>query len=231
MAVSAAEIVSGSGFVQAREKGTAKQKTAFKIDGDRKRIVVTVECTDTEPAKLHASTAESLWASDHVELFLSPDGNVQNYYQFMIPYKWDGRFNAYFAEKGNIQPDPYDPDWTGTAEDTETGWRATFTIPLSSFYMTRDGVWKEKWLVNVTRLSRVHGESSTWAKLPRSFHDPDKFNKVAGFPERSKEDDVAIESVSAEITGRAAAQVLRAGRRARVPPFHPDRVRLRDEVT
>lgn len=201
-AASAAEIVAGSGFVQAHSRGASKLKTSFRIEADQKRVVVTVDCVDPDPVKLHASKAVSLWASDHVELFLSPDGNVQNYYQFMIPYRFDGRFSAYFAEKGNIQPDPYDPDWTGTAEDTATGWRATFTIPLSSFYMTRNGVWKGTWLVNVTRASRLHGESSTWAKLPRDFHDPDKFNRVAGFPTRLSSDDVVIESVSSEITGR-----------------------------
>ena len=199
--VLAAEIITGSDFVLAREKGEPTQKTSFKIEADSQCIVVSVDCTDTNPEKLHASKASSLWKSDHVELFLSPDGNVQNYYQFMIPYHFDGRFNAYFAEKGNIQPDPYNPDWTASAQDTETGWRAIFRIPLSAFYMTRSAVWKKTWLVNVTRHSRIHSESSTWAKLPRGFHDPDKFEKVSGFPIREKEDDVAIESVSAEIDG------------------------------
>ena len=198
-AASAATVLTGDGFVEHPHGVKPKCATSFRVDVDAGVLTCIVDCIDPDPARLHAGTGEGFRHADPVELFLSPDGNVQNYYQFMIPIRGSERFAAFFAEKGGIQPDPYDPDWEGVAETTPGGWRATFRIPLSSFYMTRNSVWSGTWLVNVTRNSRNQGELSTWKKVVRRFHDPDRFAKVGGFPARDKADDVFIESALCEI--------------------------------
>ena len=206
--VSAATILTGDGFAEHPHGCQPKCATSFLIDCDDGVLTCTVDCRDPDPDRLHAGTGEGFRHADHVELFLSPDGNVQNYYQFMVPIRGTERFAAFFSEKGAIQPDPYDPEWSGDAELTPDGWRATFRIPLSSFYMTRNPVWSDTWLVNVTRNSRNHGELSTWQKVVRRFHDPDRFAKISGFPVREKSDDVFIESASCEIASEEGGEYV-----------------------
>ena len=207
---SAATVLTGDGFVEFPHGVKPKCATSFRIDVDGGVLTCVVDCRDPDPARLHAGTGEGFRHADHVELFLSPDGNVQNYYQFMVPIRGAERFAAFFAEKGGIQPDPYDPEWEGTAELTPCGWRATFRMPLSSFYMTRNSVWSETWLVNVTRNSRNQGELSTWKRVVRHFHEPDMFAKVGGFPARDKSDDVFIESASCEISSMEGGEYVGA---------------------
>jgi len=199
-AASAGVVVKGGDFVKHPEGGSPRGATSFRIECDGGVLVATVDCRDPEAARLHAGTGEGIRYADSVELFLSPDGNVQNCYQFIVPIRGSERFAAFFAEKGGIQPDPYDPEWEGVAENTPDGWRATFRVPLASFYMTRNAVWSGTWLVNVTRNSRNLGEQSAWKKTLRRFLEPDRFAKVGGFPARPKEDDVLIESASCAIT-------------------------------
>lgn len=201
-ALSATEITRGSGFRTFPSGGKLKAPTTFVIVADEERVTVTVDCVEPDTAKLRASTGENWRGSDSVELFLAPDGTVQNHYHFIIPYRGEERRVAFYAEKGTIEPDPYGPDWTGTSEDTTNGWRATFSIPLSSLYMTRNHQWSRTWRVNVTRNNKIQRELSTWAPMMKSFNEPDNFRKVAGFPMRRNQDDNAVESVSFEVTGR-----------------------------
>ena len=122
--VSAATILTGDGFAEHPHGCQPKCATSFLIDCDDGVLTCTVDCRDPDPDRLHAGTGEGFRHADHVELFLSPDGNVQNYYQFMVPIRGTERFAAFFSEKGAIQPDPYDPEWSGDVELTPDGWRS-----------------------------------------------------------------------------------------------------------
>lgn len=186
-------IVEGSGFSKLRPcKGTAK--TAFSIDADAEKVKVHVDVEVGNPEKLKDFSGEGFNGGPGcIEVFLSPDGTVQNYYQFLVAAKGDEKVAYFFAEKGGIQPDPYDPEWTATSALTEKGWTCDVEIPLSSFYMTRNANWKTTWLVNVAMNDRTTGGLYTWMKTDRFFGEPDRFKKVGGFPLRNIKDDVYIE--------------------------------------
>lgn len=196
MHFASAAIVEGGGFSKLRPcKGTAN--TTFAIDGDAEKVKVTVECAVSDPAKLGEFAGEGFAdGPGSVEVFLAPDGTVQNYYQFVVSAMGTERKAYFFAEKGGIEPDPYDPEWTSSTRRTAKGWACDIEIPLSSFYMTRNSNWKTTWLVNVTVNDKTGGGLSTWAKMERSFHEPDHFRKVGGFPRRGETDDVYVESAA-----------------------------------
>lgn len=193
-------IVEGGDFVRHPDGGAVRAKTSFAISSDPQdwNLVVDIDCEVRDLAKFRAADGDG---GDHVEVFLSPDGNVQHYYQFMVNAKGEKRFAAYFEEKGDIQPDPYMPEWKYERRETEKGWAVRITIPYYSFYMTRNDRWSGEWLVNVARGNGIDGEKSTWNRLYGSFHDADHFRRVSGFPKRQKAFDVVIESAEVMIDG------------------------------
>ena len=137
----------------------------------------------------------------------SIDGGAFEFYQFVIAF--DGRQMALFwSEGGNIQPDPYGPVWESKAVETPEGWTAEVKIPLSAFYMTRNGAWKSSWKVNVGRSYR-DGEQhqfSSWVD-GKNYRDFKNYRTLGGFPVRRAEEDVWVKSVVANVKGPESGRV------------------------
>ena len=113
--------------------------------------------------KLKSAPAGDLWGTDAIELFLVPDGNTQEYYQFLVT-STNYTYAMYYAEGGNIRPDPYGPVWKSAIHADKDFWSAEIELPLTAFYMTRQNIWKSEWRVNVCRCrSAVVSERSSWS--------------------------------------------------------------------
>ena len=192
------------GFVKignvARQKGDVKPAAAteFAMLADATTLYVGVRCHEPKMPKEYV--IESLWCVDAVEVLLSPTGRTFDFYHFAVPLFTDQRFQTYWAESGNIQPDPYVPEWKAVVWRGENLWSVEFAIPLTAFYMTRNDAWNTTWLVNVARSNPQHNELTSWAKVLNSYKEIERFRKIEGFPVRDPKDDVAILSAVSEIT-------------------------------
>ena len=183
-------------------------QTIFKVLADKDRVYFGIKCLEPEmDKKEQEDLARSIWGSNHVELFVSPSGGTYDYYQFITFFgSWTPRA-VYYAEGGQIRPDPYAPDWKSAVYKGEDFWSVEMEIPMTAFYMTGNDSLSDTWLINPTRCrtdpktGRGYSLSSP-CKLERSFTEFDKFLVVDGFPKRPAEDDLRI--VFAETTIESA---------------------------
>ncbi len=186
--------------------GLAEERTAFKILPCEDRIIVGVKCYEprTMDHLIATQHSKAIFGSHHVELFFSPAGTSYEFYQFAVSV--DERMDAYYyAESGNIQPDPYAPDWKCASYIGDGFWSTEIEIPLSSFYMTPHTRWSDKWLMNVTRCrisEEDHSHYSSWCRLPNGFLQSTGYASVTGFPVRPKEDDLWMTAVLADLEGQ-----------------------------
>lgn len=192
------------GFVKignvARQKGdeTPKAQSEFALLADDDALYVGVRCFEPKMPRPYA--IDSLWCVDAVEVLLAPGGRSFDFYQFVTPLFTEQRFQTFWSEGGNIQPDPYGPEWKSAVWRGDDQWTVEFRIPFNAFYMTRQEAWSTTWLVNVARNNRQNGELTSWAHVKNSFKESGVFPKVGGFPKRKPTDDIAVLSAVAEIT-------------------------------
>ena len=185
-------------FLQTAGGEIQEPASFFKILPCEDRIYIGFKCM--EPGNMdHVNETKYLWNSwggHSMEIFLSPSGSPFDFYQFYVPFT--GKVGSiYYAEGGNIQPDPYAPVWNSAIYTGDEYWSAEVEIPLTAFYMTSHTRWSDTWLVNLTRTRlNEHGGSvySTWAPLKFGFLEPNGFIPIAGFPVRPVQDDICISS-------------------------------------
>ena len=195
-------------FLQTAGGEIQEPATYFKILPCEDRIYIGFKCM--EPGNMdHVNETKYLWNSfggHSMEIFLSPSGSSFDFYQFYIPYSGKTE-SLYYAEGGNIKPDPYAPVWNSAIYTGDEYWSAEVEIPLTAFYMTSHTRWSDTWLVNLTRTRlNQHGGSiyTTWAPLKFGFLEPNGFVPIAGFPIRPVQDDVCISSANITIKSEEA---------------------------
>ncbi len=181
-------------------------QTSFKILPCADRIYVGVKCKEpdmefTEETKKRLNS----WGSSAIELFFSPSGNPIEFYQFFVAFG-EHTDSLYYGEGGNIQPDPYAPQWNRAIYAGDDYWSIEVEIPLTAFYMTPHTVWSDTWLVNLCR-TRMYKDNAnlgfdycTWCRTERGFLEPNCFAGIEGLPVRPVEDDVFISSAEADLT-------------------------------
>ena len=187
-----------TGFMKlARESNLVpKAQTEFKILSDRENIYIGVRCQEPEIKKVHNA---SLWSADAIEVFLSPSGNSDEFYQFVVTVK-NSRYSMFYAEAGVIRPDIYLPFWDSRTFMGPNFWSAEIKIPLSAFYMTSSRKWSTDWKFNISRTRNPVREYTTWSPLSNNFHESANFKTVKGFPIRAKDEDVYIKNAVPEIS-------------------------------
>lgn len=179
-------------------------QTICKILPCKDRVYFGFKCLEPEMDRVKdVNTRTSIWGSDRVELFISPSGGTYDYYQFITFFGRPQRAN-YYAEGGQIQPDPFAPDWKSVVYKGEDFWSIEMEIPLTAFYMTGNDNMSDTWLINPARCRtdpRIarHYSLSSACVLDRSFRDLDKYLVVDGFPMRPAEDDLRIASATIEM--------------------------------
>jgi len=198
---------SGFYFLQSEGGGLQPEPTYFKILPCEDRIYIGFRCM--EPTQMESMIANkdrwNSWGSNDIEIFLAPAGNTYDFYQFCVGFAGQ-KVALYYAEDGNIQPDPYAPVWDYTVYTGEDYWGAEVEIPLTAFYMTPNSRWSDKWLVNITRTrSPVRSAIySSWSPAKFGFREPHSFRKLEGFPMRAAGDDVCIANAVADIQSEGA---------------------------
>ena len=181
--------------VGATETDPAPPAFSFAVSGDDTSVTVSLR-------------AESAVADDRLEIFLSPGGTDSEYYRFAVGPSAADAAAWYYAEGGNIQPDPYGPAWRRDVQVADGTLIGEVCIPLSAFYMTRNENWRETWRVNVVRRREGRAAMRSWSPLQASLHEPEVFRTLGGFPLRAEVDDVCMSEVVAEMKGPQDGSVV-----------------------
>jgi len=178
--------------------------TVFKILPMEDRIYFGFQCL--EPDMQHvidSHPTNGMWNTDRVELFFAPTGSTYEYYQFVVTFGGKMVCN-YYAEGGQIRPEPYAPEWRSAVYAGEDRWSAVIEIPLTALYMTPNDSMSDSWLVNAIRCRTQAGQpralNSSPCELDRIF--TEKFLLVEGMPKRPAEDDIRIVSATPDITDK-----------------------------
>jgi hypothetical protein len=179
-------------------------KTSFKALADAENLYFAVTCNDPGEVRANLKGPHSNpWTNDVVEIFLVPTGVGDEHYQFVVS-AGGASWQQFFAERGNITPDPYAPAWEYSTRLVPGGWQLEVKIPLAALYMTPASAWKSTWLANVARYSPGHRENSTWSALNYSNHETDRFNKFTGMPAKPGASDLRIDSATFKTSSRSA---------------------------
>ena len=182
-------------------------QTIFKVLPCKDRVYFGFMCFEPEMdrvEKTHLDTA--IWGSDRVELFVSPSGGTYDFYHFITFFGRPQRAE-YFAEGGNIQPDPYAPDWTSVVYKGEDFWSIEMEIPMTAFYMTGNDNLSNTWLLQPcrcrtdTRLVRKYCLSSA-CTLETGFWELENFMTVGDMPLRPAQDDLRIVSAMPDMKAK-----------------------------
>ena len=201
-----------SGFTMFVTRGGQPQtdaETYFKVLPCEDRIYVGVKCMENDrmPHVVNNRYSHGAWAAPAIELYFSPAGTNFEAYQFYIGIN-EVNHAFYYGEGGNIQPDPYSPQWNTAVYMGEDYWSLEFEVPLTAFYMTPNARWSDKWLFNVGRTRCVYNaegrycglDFSSWAPLNSRFLEIDHFRQMEGMPMRPVADDVFTSEVAADLT-------------------------------
>jgi len=181
--------------------------TVFKFLPCEDRIYMGIKALEPDGMEsiLATRNTRNSYNGHAIELFFSPTGDSYEFYQFVVTINGD-IMTQYYAEGGNIRPDPYKPDWASAVHIGEDYWSVEVEIPLTAFYWTYQEKWSSKWLLNVTR-DRYYEKTtqySSWSPLNFGFHEPTSFRSVDGFPMRPAQDDVRIFSAVSEMQEETA---------------------------
>ena len=126
------------------------------------------------------------------DVCLSPTGGTFDFYRFGVDA--GGRFfAAFYSEDGAIQPEPYHPEWTKAVGKDGL----EMSIPLSAFFLTRNGAWKQDWRIGFAR-----------ARAVETAPDPKAFAKVGGFPVRPIADDFETQTVWPTMDGMVGGKIV-----------------------
>ena len=194
-----------SGFRKMVSQGgePAAMETYVKVLPDKDCVYFGFKCMEEDMEHVLATYRErKMWGADRIELFISPTGSTYDYYQFVVQFGGK-KFSMYYAEGGQIKPDPYAPDWEAKTYAGEGFWSVEVKIPLTAFYMNDNASMSDTWLMNIIRgrtKAGVHRcEDSSVCALNNKFVEFDKFLAVDGFHKRPTEDDLRIVSAIVQI--------------------------------
>jgi hypothetical protein len=115
-------------------KGAA-EPTRFKIMFDDKAIYLAAECgipklmsLPPAPEKAPERDSSDIWKTDHLELWLQPDGKDSKKYQFAVSDQ-NGIADLIAQPKEDRS---YNPDWSHAVGRNESGWTAELAIPKAA---------------------------------------------------------------------------------------------------
>ena len=202
------EVEEYTGFTRLTSKELAQEQTYFKILPCEDRIYFGIKCMKNDMVGIeNVSGTGNGGLSEKLEIFLSPSGETDDFYQFRFAIK---NFSEayYYVDHGVAKPDPYAPFWNYATYIGENYWSAEVELPFTAFYMTTHDRWRDKWLVNIGREHRTNTGKpsySTWSVIPRyGFAIPEYFNSLECFPLRPMKNDVCILSAVADMRAETA---------------------------
>ena len=179
-----------AGFdLKKREAKAAEAAAAVRVMYDAQNFYFRFECAEKETGKIRAFKRAfdqtDVWQDSDVELFISPDGDRQHYYQLMI-----NALGSWADLEVNKGAELF--KWNSNAKVTAKiipgkGWQADVVLPRASMRKAAaDGI-----LVNFTRHRVLNGVKVgtafyCWSPFARSLGDVSRFGKLLFKPDTTK---------------------------------------------
>lgn len=162
-------------FWKLKSAASEIQATFFQICYDESNVYIGVTCMEAKPQAIAANVkvedSSTVMGDDAVEIFLRPDLQGKDYYQFAansVGTRYDGRGFDW----------TWNGDWQAAASVGKDAWTLECAISFKSF--GHFGVPGAVWGLQVAR-DRAAGEDtewSAWSPSPAGFHQPDCFGEL-----------------------------------------------------
>ena len=201
-------------------------KTAFKAAWDEENLYVAFMAEDDQLECTFSKRDDPLYDQDAVEVFLDPDGDQKNYFEFEVSpsglifdsklaeYRkndnaWNGAMVAKVVADGTMNK----------AEDVDKSWTAEIAIPLKDLGVqsVKAG---DKWRANFFRLDTAKAGRKAFAwSAPRNndFHNLDKFGTLV-FADKPPAEPEAATTAPAEGETKAPAEGTEPGKAVTIKP-------------
>lgn len=181
-------------------KGRQAPITMVKLLWDDKNLYIAFNCADTDIWATKRQRDDFLWEEEVVEVFIDPDGDGRNYYEFQVnPLGTQIDLLIPDAVKG-VRDTKRNARWNckgwrsavkvrgsvNRRDDTDESWTVEMAIPLSELVspsspsFPRHGV---VWRLNLYRIDRPKSQENdplllAWSPCQRWFHEPEHFGQV-----------------------------------------------------
>ena len=171
----------GTAFRHFQSGEPSARATHAWVGIDAEFVYVAFECAEAEMDKLKPATlapdSMTIFARDHVEVFLMPDALAPAFYHF----SFDVSGNRYDARGSDAT---WNGEWQGAVHLGKTGWTVEMRISRASIGMDNPRMA----LANFCRTRRlVPGETSAWSPTFGPFHNPARFGRlVFGPPSKAR---------------------------------------------
>ena len=153
----------------------AKDQTEVWVTCDGERLYLAFRCRQPEGTTPKATAEQrdgALWEDDSVELFIQPDTETGNYYQFL------GNSKGVFRD-GVGTDNKWNGDWVYRASVHDGYWEGEASISFASLGMEPPAEGKTIGL-NICRDHQVPtGYASCWSPASGGFHNPSIFGRLA----------------------------------------------------
>jgi hypothetical protein len=172
----------------------AQLQTEAKLLWDAHFLYVAFRCPDPDVWAYHTHRDDPVYEAEAVEVFLDPDGDQKNYYEFEVNALncvWDGWIRRarkdYDAARWNCAGLKTAVAIQGTLnrrDDQDQGWTAEWAIPFQALQERnvppRDGT---RWRINLCRIESTgpQPEFSSWAapfSVYANFHTTDRYGEI-----------------------------------------------------
>lgn len=186
-------------------KGRDSPKTTARLLWNDRYLYIAFECSDNDIWSTKTQRDDFLWEEEVVEVFIDPDGDGLNYYEFqvnplgtqidlLIPDAVEGVKHGKKNAEWNCQGWLSAVKVSGTVnkrDDSDEGWTVEMAIPIDRIphpakFAPRPNT---SWRLNLYRIDRAKGKEGdplllAWSKCVAWFHEPERFARVtfAGNP-------------------------------------------------
>jgi hypothetical protein len=161
--------------LQPLDRAPSSEKTRVMVLQDRKTLYFGIQCSDSEPEKIFASSMRrdmNYGSGDVLELLLDTFRDNRNCYAFDTN-PLGGKGDAIISDRGNHINKQWDCVINMDGAKNGRGWAAEFAIPFKSLkYLNGDSV---DWGINITREIKHRREETYLVPIPRAWGHNAKF--------------------------------------------------------
>jgi len=161
------------GFALADGSGLPERATRVWAACDSANLYFAFRCEKKPADKLTKSVAKRdgpVWTDDDVEVFLNPQRDRNDYYQFVL--------NALGTKYDSYRTDAaWNANWRAAARDADDAWSAEIAIPIAELPV--DLTVGRTWCANFGRSDKIAGQASAWSCPFGGFHSPGRFGTLA----------------------------------------------------
>jgi hypothetical protein len=164
--------------------------TSFRLMWDDENLYVGYDAPDDHLHCTHTKRDEPIYEQDAVEVFLDPDGDGKNYYEFQVCPAgtiFDSFLPAYRKNQNEwnagLQAKVVIDGTLNNKDDVDKGFTAEFAIPFKDLENAPSSPPKvgDSWKANFFRLDDAKGGKKAWAWSPpmnNDFHNLKKFGVI-----------------------------------------------------